>query len=260
MIRGLRYWIQFATGNELTLVHEMTLDEDKKDEGLHESFSIEGAGVHGADFTPAQLALLHCAIREMGRMSESLHMTLLDGEQPEPAPDEAPALNRAEKEILRALAHGDALWLKNDRAGLYGAVASIKEESIKSLWDARLIGPGDEPANMVDGMEDGLLWYTITDLGRRALAAQTPEGESEKPLSGTALDILRGMAGGCRLLDAIESAFVTYETSGMSFSREPFGELRNHGLVCVTEDAGDGLRYYAISAEGVDFLADQAPS
>ncbi len=76
----------------------------------------------------------------------------------EPAPDEALVLNRAEKEILRALAHGDALWLKNDRAGLYGAEASVKEASIKSLWDRRLIGPGDEPANMVDGMEDGLLW------------------------------------------------------------------------------------------------------
>ena len=97
----------------------------------------------------------------------------------EPAPDEALVLNRAEKEILRALAHGDALWLKNDRAGLYGAVASVKEASIKSLWDARLIGPGDEPANMVDGMEDGLLWYTISVKGRRALAAQTPEAEQE---------------------------------------------------------------------------------
>ncbi len=92
----------------------------------------------------------------------------------EPAPDEALVLNRAEKEILRALAHGDALWLKNDRAGLYGAVASIKEESFTSLWDQRLIGPGDEPANMVDGMEDGLSWYTISVKGRCALAAQMP--------------------------------------------------------------------------------------
>ncbi len=92
----------------------------------------------------------------------------------EPAPDEALVLNRAEKELLRALAHGDALWLKNDRAGLYGAVASVKEANIKSLWDARLIGPGDEPANMVDGMEDGLLWCTISVKGRRALAAQVP--------------------------------------------------------------------------------------
>ena len=102
----------------------------------------------------------------------------LDAQTPEaesePAPDEALVLNRAEKEILRALAHGDALWLKNDRAGLYGAVASVKEANIKSLWDARLIGPGDEPANMVDGMEDGLSWYTISVKGRRALAAQVP--------------------------------------------------------------------------------------
>ncbi len=261
MIRGLRYSIQFATSNELTLVHEMTLDEDSA-EGPHESFSIEGDGVHGTDFTPAQMVLLHRAIDEMLRMAEQHRDALTDGAgervaeadpppydylailrsiacgcmlehntvtngwkhmlggkvshggcvlllakgliesngpmhsvgQPhvngylistkgrralaaqtpeaesEPAPDEALVLNRAEKEVLRALAHGDALWLKNDRAGLYRAVPSVKEESIKSLWDKRLIGPGDEPANMVDGMEDGLLWYCITDKGRRVLA------------------------------------------------------------------------------------------
>ena len=103
-------------------------------------------------------------------------------------------------------------------------------------------------------------YYAIADKGRARLAAQTPVPESEKPLSGTALDILRGMAGGRRLLDAIESAFVMYEASGTSFSREPFVELRKRGLVCVAQDAGDGFRYYAISAEGVDFLADQGPS
>lgn len=288
MIRGLNNWIRFGDEEELTLTHGMSMQGGQV---VCDWYDVEGGG-RRIRYLPEELAELHEAIHEMLRMAEQHRDALTDGAEQqipggeplletvcgdpfvdprlrtvlanevesEPVPDEAPVLNRAEKEVLRALAHGDALWLKNDRAGLYGAVASVKEESIKSLWDKRLIGPGDEPANMVDGMEDGLLWYCITDAGLRALAAQTPEAESEKPLSGTALDILRGMAGGRRLLDAIESAFVTYETSGTSFSREPFGELRKRGLVCVAQDAGDGFCYYAISAEGVGFLADQEPS
>ena len=170
MLRNLTYRIPIREGaDSIGLTRYLELEEGCD---VNEEFLIETPR-HSIGFIPAELVELRAAIDEMLRMAEQHRDALTDGAG-EPDPDEALVLNRAEKEILRALAHGDALWLKNDRAGLYGAVASVKEASIKSLWDKRLIGPGDEPAKLVDGMEDGLLWYTISVKGRRVLAAQVP--------------------------------------------------------------------------------------
>ncbi|KKN61595.1 hypothetical protein LCGC14_0520480 [marine sediment metagenome] len=187
---------------------------------------------------------------------------LTDGAgEPDPAPDEA-ELRGLDLAILRGLdEQGEALlsigddpgfvWESNDNRAPY------THHTLNTLAERGLVMFSSTFPSSAPNYKQR---YRITSAGRARLDAQTPEAESEKPLSGTALDILRGMAGGRRLLDAIGSAFVTYEASGTSFSREPFVELRKRGLVCVAQDAGDGFCYYAISAEGEDFLADQAPS
>ena len=251
MIRGLRYWIQFATGNELTLVHEMTLDKDKKDEGLHESFSIEGAGVHGADFTPAQLALFHCAIREMGRMSESLHMTLLDGEQPEPATltvGEADLVSADDIKLLRMLSEGVTLEMGHP------ALSRFRNRGWVDVTDA------------TDGWPTSEREYGITNAGRRALAAQTPEAESEPPLDSDQRWILSHMTDGSMLVwdpTVGDGQTVTIENGHGTLTKHELDLLHRSGYIAYDADRSTSVgakRYYAITAKGRAVLDAQAPS
>ncbi|KKN35214.1 hypothetical protein LCGC14_0785860 [marine sediment metagenome] len=243
-----------------TIIHE---------EGNERLLVIETDGEGRVVFRGDDIAAFHDAVHKCEKVVATLELTLrvaktVNAEQP--APDEAPVLNRAEKEILRALAHGDALWLKNDRAGLYGAVASIKEESIKSLWDARLIGPGDEPANVVDGMEDGLLWYTITDAGRRALVVQTPEAEREPALDSDQRWILSHMTDGSMLVwdpTVGDGQTVTIENGHNTLTKHELDLLHDAGYIAYDVDRSTSVgpkRYYAIADKGRRVLAAQVPS
>ena len=151
MIRDLTYAIQFATANELTLVHGMTLDEDIS-EGRHETFHIEGRGVHGASFTPSQFFLLHEAIHEMLCKGDELRAALTDGENapavPLPEQTEANALGSEKMGWLTYLAdEGSRIWPN------HSAFAPLLKRGFIECVGNPSHGPG----------------YVITDAGRRVL-------------------------------------------------------------------------------------------
>ena len=262
MIRGLRYWIQFATSNGLTLVHEMTLDEDSA-EGMRESFAIEGTGVHGADFTPAQMALLHCAILEMKRMHDQHVETLTDGEsvgavervvaredgeQPDPTPDEverALTFTDVEHNVLLTMAAAEITLRLGDPGFL-------------ALFNAGFIQVTDESMSRPTANRE----YAITARGRERLAAQTPEAEGG--LGSIDYGVLAELAkSGNALLGIGHDPNFTWEKSGaLSYlTSESLQNLCDHRLVVFTTTfpvgAPDCKRRWHITDKGRRVLAER---
>ena len=271
MIRGLRYWIQFATSNELTLVHEMTLDEDHA-EGMRESFAIEGDGVHGADFTPAQMALLHCAILEMKRMrtqnlealtdGESVGMVERavareDGEQPDPAPDEgerdAAALTADEADLV-SVADIKLLGMLSEGVTLkmgHPALSRFRNRG----WVEVTAETGAFPTSERE--------YGITNAGRRALAAQTPEAESvtTPPLTEEELRLLTAMRTGEELHYNAEDNR-PWLGKGLASDIVPwdmFMGLLKARMLDIARPAENRTAHYMITNAGRRALAAQTP-
>ncbi len=204
MRRGSNNWIRFGDEEELTLTHGMSMQGGQV---VCDWYDVEGEG-RRIRYLPEELAELHEAIHEMLRMTEQHRDALTDGAEQqlsepepyqesvcgdpfvdprlrtvlanevesEPVPDEA-QIEQAMMGVLRELADGKRLyfdsavpeWSWNDgrAVDLYGASGL----ALSGLIEDIVAQTADYPSSRT--------FFTITDAGRCALAAQTPEAESE---------------------------------------------------------------------------------
>ncbi len=171
MRRGLNNWIRFGDEEELTLTHGMSMQGGQV---ICDWYDVEGGG-RRIRYLPEELAELHEAIHEMLRMAEQHRDALTDGageQEPSTATltvGEADLVSADDIKLLRMLSEGITLEMGHP------ALSRLRNRGWVDVTDA------------TDGWPTSERDYGITDAGRRALAAQTPEGENEsaEPLPAT---------------------------------------------------------------------------
>ncbi len=224
MRRILKYSIRFGDEEELTLTHGMSMQGGQV---VCDWYDIIQGDFRRIRFLPGELAELHAAIDEMLRMAEQHRDALTDRATPEASPltvDEVDLVSADDVKLLRMLSEGVTLELG------HSALARFSKRGWIAYKDAH-------------GIQRPAKWeYGITDKGRRALAAQTPEGEREPneaeadPSTGNAMDLLRWLGS--------EHRVASYH--------EAFEELFDDGL--LTHRVGND---YVISPKGRRVLAER---
>ena len=179
MRRGLNNWIRFGDEEELTLTHGTSMQGGRV---VCDWYDVEGGG-RRIRYLPEELAELRAAIDEMLRMAEQHRDALTDGAgkwaaEAEPVPAVAQVLTQTEMDTLCMLA-ATSITIK------------LEYPDFLKLWNCGLIEVTEETVSLPTAQRE----HIITDAGRRALGAQTPEAESEeKGLSAEALVMLATLA------------------------------------------------------------------
>ncbi len=228
MRRGLNNWIRFGDEEELTLTHGTSMQGGRV---VCDWYDVEGGG-RRIRYLPEELAELRAAIDEMLRMAEQHRDALTDGAgkwaaEAEPVPAVALVLTQTEMDTLCMLA-ATSITIK------------LGYPDFLKLWNCGLIEVTEETVSLPTAQRE----HIITDAGRRALGAQTPEAERESEPNeaeadlgtGNAMDLLRWLGS--------EHRVASYH--------EAFEELFNGGL--LTHRVGDD---YAISDKGRRVLAER---
>ncbi len=240
MKRDLKYSIRCGDENELALTHGMSLQGGQV---VCDWYDIEGEG-RRIRYLPEELAELRAAIDEMLRMAEQHRDALTDGAG-EPATltvGEADLVSVADIKLLGMLSEGVTLKMGHP------ALSRFRNRG----WVDVTPETESRPTSLRE--------YGITDAGRRALAAQTPEAES---ISQAVLAVLQELADGNRLcFDSIRIVWSLED--GREVNLYGASGLKLGGLVQAipqTTDYPPSRTYYDISDEGRAALAerDDAP-
>lgn len=257
MIRTLGHTISFGKERELRLVCDRELEEGLD---LCEEYIVEGYS-RGVHFTFAELLELRAAICEMERMREQHRAALADCDfgflNRELAASMAEAEGELEPESAAALTVGETDLVSEDDMHLLHQL---------SMGVTLLMGNVDLDCFRMRGWvhvtpktessPTSAREYGITDKGRRALAAQTPEAE---PISQAVLVVLRELADGNRLcFDSIRIVWSLED--GREVNLYGASGLKLGGLVeavTQTADYPPSRTYYDISDEGRRVLAER---
>ena len=210
---------------------------------------------------PQGIKSLHDAIHKATGAVPALEALLraTNVEQPDPAPDEgerdACALTADEADLV-SVADIKLLGMLSEGVTLkmgHPALSRFRNRGWVDVTDA------------TDGWPTSEREYGITNAGRRALAAQTPEAEREPALDSDLRWVLSHLTDGSMLVwdpTVGDGQTVTIENGHGTLTEHELDLLYRDGYIAYDADRSTSVgpkRYYAITAKGRAVLAAQTP-